>query len=343
MALQAGAAAPPPVPMAGIRADAFGELTAPYRGALLAHCYRMLGSIDDAEDAVQEALVRAWRSRATFTEVVSLRAWLYRIATNVCLDSIERSRRGWSAAGRPEVQPIPADLIDEPSAGPEARYDARESISLAFLTALQVLSPRQRGVLILRDVLGWRAAEAADLLGLTVPAANSALHRARRALQATYPSAERDHVAAADRDRRGSGRDIRGARAVRAPAPEPSRLRSLLDRYVRAWETADVAGLVSLLREDAVVSMPPGLTIVGTDAIGAFLASSVFAGRRIQLEPVEANGVAAFVIHSGATDAVALEPFAVLTLDIAARNGGEDLRVTRMGVFADPRLVARFR
>jgi len=326
MALHTGAA-PPPVPMADITADAFGELTAPYRGALLAHCYRMLGSIDDAEDAVQEALVRAWRSRATFTEVVSLRAWLYRIATNVSLDAIERARRGWGAAGRPEVQPVPADLIDEPSAGPEARYDARESISLAFLTALQVLSPRQRGALILRDVLGWRAAEAADLLGLSVPAANSALHRARRALEATYPPTDAG----------------RGARAVRVPGPEPSRLRSLLDRYVKAWETADVAGLVSLLREDAVVSMPPGLTIIGTDAIGAFLASSVFAGRRIRLEPVRANGIAAFVIHSGRTDAATLEPFAVLTLDLDATNGGEDLRVARMGVFADPRLVARFR
>src|SRR5947208_7369591 len=130
-------------------AEAFGDLTTPYRRALLAHCYRMLGSIDDAEDAVQEALVRAWRSRATFTETVSFRAWLYRIATNVCLDAIERRKRtvgsgASSGSGgstrRIEVQPVPEDLIDAPSAGPEARYDARESISLAFLTALQVLS-----------------------------------------------------------------------------------------------------------------------------------------------------------------------------------------------------------
>ncbi|MEA2674396.1 MAG: hypothetical protein QOI92_1588 [Chloroflexota bacterium] len=293
--------------------EAFGDLTAPYRSALLAHCYRMLGSIDDAEDAVQEALVRAWRSRATFTESVSFRAWLYRIATNVCLDAIERRKRTIGSTGRMEVQPVPEDLIDEPSAGPEARYDARESISLAFLTALQVLSPRQRGVLLLRDVLGWRANEVADLLGLSVPAANSALHRARQALAGSYapPSAAR--------------------------APEPGRLRSLLDRYVRAWEAADVAGLVSLLREDAVVSMPPGLTIAGAEAIARFLADAVFAGgRHIRLESVRANGAAAYLIRSGPSDA-ALEPFAILTLDVDA-----DSRVVRMGVFSDPRLVARF-
>jgi RNA polymerase sigma-70 factor (ECF subfamily) len=293
--------------------EAFGDLTAPFRGALLAHCYRMLGSIDDAEDAVQEALVRAWRSRATFTEAVSFRAWLYRIATNVCLDAIERRKRTIGSAGRIEVQPVPEDLIDEPSTGPEARYDARESISLAFLTALQVLSPRQRGVLLLRDVLGWRANEVADLLGLSVPAANSALHRARLALAGSYapPSAAR--------------------------APEPGRLRSLLDRYVRAWEAADIAGLVSLLREDAVVSMPPGLTIAGADAIVRFLADAVFAGgRRIRLQPVRTNASVAYLIRSGPSVA-ALEPFAILTVDIDA-----DPSVIRMGVFSDPRLVARF-
>jgi RNA polymerase sigma-70 factor (ECF subfamily) len=338
--------------------DAFGDLTAPYRGALLAHCYRMLGSLDDAEDAVQEALVRAWRSRATFTEAVSFRAWLYRIATNVCLDTIERRKRTVGSSGlggRIEVQPVPEDLIDEPSAGPEARYDARESISLAFLTALQVLSPRQRGVLLLRDVLGWRANEVADLLGLSVPAANSALHRARRALAVSYVP-----------------------QAV-ARVPEPGRLRSLLDRYVRAWEAADIAGLVSLLREDAVVSMPPGLVITGVDAIARFLAETVFVGgRHVELVPVRANGAATFLIRSGRNEAE-LQSFAVMALELAEDvptgadgevgggveagadgelgggveagadvEGGADvesdagLRVTRMGVFSDPRLVDRF-
>lgn len=293
--------------------DSFGDLTAPYRQALLVHGYRMLGSIDDAEDAVQEALVRAWRGRASFVEAVSLRAWLYRITTNVCLDAIERRKRTWGHAGRYEVQPVPEDLLDEPSAGPEARYAARESVSLAFLTALQVLSPRQRGVLILRDVLGWRATEVADLLGLSLPAANSALFRARRALEGSY------------------------VREGQVQPVEPGRLRALLDRYVRAWEAADVAGLVSLLRDDAVVAMPPGLTIVGSAAIAAFLASSVFVGeRRVRLVPVRANGVPAFVVRSGADEAT-LEPYAVLALTVDASG-----RVERMGVFAEPRLVARF-
>ena len=292
--------------------DDFDALAAPFRGALLVHCYRMLGSIDDAEDAVQEAFVRAWRGRATFTRDVSFRGWLYRIATNVCLDAIERRKRAWGSAGRAEVQPVPEDLLEEPSAGPESRYDTRESISFAFLTALQVLSPRQRAVLILRDVLGWRAAEVADLLGLSVPAANSALHRARVALASSYPAA-------------------RAARAI-----EPGRLRGLLDRYVRAWESADVAGLVRLLRDDAVVSMPPALTIVGAEAIGGFLAASVFAGRQVQLQTVQANGVPAFVIRSGA-DVETLEPYAVLALALDA-----DGRITRMSVHAEPRLVVRF-
>ena len=293
--------------------DEFDTLTSPFRGALLAHCYRMLGSIDDAEDAVQETLVRAWRSRATFTEAVSFHAWLYRIATNACLDAIERRKRTIGSTGRLEVQPIPADLIDEPAASPEARYDARESISLAFLTALQVLSPRQRGVLILRDVLGWRAQEVADLLGLSVAAANSTLHRARQALASTYPPS-------------------RSARAA-----EPGRLRTLLDRYVRAWESADIAGLVSLLREDALVSMPPALTVAGADAIARFLAEAVFVGgRQIRLDQIEANGVVAYRIRSGPS-ATALEPYAVLTLDVDDTG-----RVARMGVFADPGLLARF-
>jgi RNA polymerase sigma-70 factor (ECF subfamily) len=310
--------------------EAFGDRTTPYRGALLAHCYRMLGSIDDAEDAVQEALVRAWRSRATFTEAVSFRAWLYRIATNVCLDAIERRRRTpglGGSTGRAEVQPIPEDLIDEPSAGPEARYDARESTSLAFLTALQVLSPRQRGVLLLRDVLGWRANEVAALLGLSVPAANSALHRARRALADSYAPPS----------------------AALALAPEPGRLRSLLDRYVRAWEAADIAGLVSLLREDAVVSMPPDLTIAGAEAIGRFLANAVFAGgRQIRLEAVRTNGAVSYLIRSGPS-AAELEPFAILTVEVDLDAGDarpaeapDSPLVFRMGVFSDPRLVARF-
>jgi RNA polymerase sigma-70 factor (ECF subfamily) len=310
---------PAPASVGGASNGDFDALLAPYRPALLAHCYRMLGSIDDAEDAVQEALVRAWRSRATFTAAVSFRAWLYRIATNVCLDALQSRRRATGSTRLMEVEPVPEHLIDEPSAGPEARYDARESISLAFLTALQVLSPRQRGVLILRDVLGWRANEAADLLDVSVPAANSALHRARRALAAAYPP------------------------PATARPPDAGKLRSLLDRYVRAWEAADIAGLVRLLRDDAIVSMPPGLTISGAAAIADFLAGSVFVGGRlVRLSPVAANSGAAYLIRSGPNEA-GLEPFAILVLDVAdVDEPSAEPRVRRMGVFAEPKLVARF-
>src|SRR5450755_844234 len=175
-----------PAARIGDSAEAFGELTDPYRRALLVHCYRMLGSIDDAEDAVQETLIRAWNGRATFRLAISFRAWLYRIATNTCLDAIARRRRGGAGEERLGVGPFPDDLLGETAAGPETRYDSHESISLAFLTALQLLPPRQRAVLILRDVLSWRAAEVAELLELTVPAVNSALHRARTTVSQHY-------------------------------------------------------------------------------------------------------------------------------------------------------------
>jgi len=309
------------VSLAVAAADAFGDHTTPYRRELLVHCYRMLGSIDDAEDAVQEALVRAWNGRHTFTVALSFRAWLYRIATNVCLDAIDLRKRGSGAASL-EVQPVPADLLDETEPGPEARYDAHESISLAFLRALQLLSPRQRAVLILRDVLSWRATEVAELLELSVPAANSTLHRARQALAG------------------GS----RGGRATGAnagtPSPEePRSLRRLLERYVHAWETADIPGLVALLREDAIVSMPPGLTVAGSRAIGEFLEQSVFGHRlRIRLIPTRANAEDAYLIYSGAIEDRVVTPYAVLVVDVDRSASS----VERMAVFADRRLVDRF-
>jgi RNA polymerase sigma-70 factor (TIGR02960 family) len=297
--------------------DAFGELTSPYRRELLVHCYRMLGSIDDAEDALQDALARAWRGRNTFQRAISFRAWLYRIATNACLDAIERRKRSREAEESLEVGPIPDDLLDETTAGPEARYDSHESISLAFLTAIQLLPPRQRAVLILRDVLSLRAAEVAALLELSVPAVNSALHRARSTVAGRY--------------------EPPGAAVAHRAREEPGRLHSILDRYVRAWEAADVAGLVALLRDDAVVSMAPGLSFTGPADIGAFVARSVFSsGLRIRLRPVRANRRPAFVVYSGSpTDAV-LVAYAVVVLDIDGTHIG------RMDVFADRRLIARF-
>jgi RNA polymerase sigma-70 factor, ECF subfamily len=297
---------------------AFDELTNPFRRELLVHCYRMLGSIDDAEDAVQDALVRAWNGRDTFQRAISLRAWLYRIATNVCLDALQRRKRLNGTSESLDVGPIPDDLLDEPSAGPEARYDARVSISLAFLTALQLLPPRQRAVLILRDVLVWHATEVAELLDLTVPAVNSALHRARTTISSQYVSGSRG--------------------SATRPVIEATGLRSVLERYVRAWEAADVVGLVALLREDAIVSMPPDVFLTGRPMIGAFLTDSVLVdGRRIRMVPILANRTPAFAIYSGGQTDSTLHPYAVVLLDFDGQL------ITRMSVFPDRRLVDRFK
>jgi RNA polymerase sigma-70 factor (ECF subfamily) len=289
-------------------ADAFGDLISPYRRELIVHCYRMLGTIDEAEDAVQEAFTRAWAGRQTFRRSTSFRAWLYRIATNVSLSAIERRKRGQL---EPEftVGPCPDDLlIDMPSPeiGPEARYDSHESVSLAFLTVLQVLPPRQRAVLLLRDVLTLRAAEVAALLEMSVAAVNSALQRARATLRSSAATSER-------------------------PAP-----RMLLERYVRAWEAADVTGLVALLREDAVLTMPPKPTVVGASRIGGFLAESIFASGPMRLVETHANRSPAFAAY-------AREPagkrFLVFALLVIASDGH---RITQIAAFADPRVLARF-
>ena len=278
----------------------------------------MLGSVDDAEDAVQEALARAWNGRDTFQQAISFRAWLYRIATNACLDAVERRKRAGPGPVSLELGPSPVDLFEDTAPGPEARYDSHESVSLAFLTALQVLPPRQRAVLILRDVLSWHAAEVASLLDLSVPAVNSALHRARTTVASRYAPVS--------------------AVAERTAIAQAGKLRALLERYVRAWEAADVAGLVALLRDDAVVSMPPGLVIGGAAEIGRFLATSVFvAGTRIRLRSVRSNGGPTFVIYSG-TGTDLLRAYAVLLLD--ADPGAE--RIARMSVFVEPGLIARF-
>jgi len=290
---------------------AIDELVAAHRPALLAHGYCMLGSIDDAEDAVQEAFARAWRSRDTYREDTSARAWLYRIATNVCLDMLERRRRTPAGARVVSIEPVPASLFADVSTEPDARYDARESVSMAFLTALERLTPSQRAVLILRDVLGWRAAEVAELLDMSVPAANSALHRARGVM--------------AERERR--------------TPPAASGIRSLLERYVRAWETADIPGLVALLREDAIVSMPPGQTVVGADAIGRFFADVVFADeRQVRMRAVDATGGPAFLIESRSRRFPDFEPYAVVVLGLAK----DDRMIRSMEVFASPAVTARF-
>src|SRR5215213_2025546 len=236
-------------------ADQFGELTEPYRRELQVHCYRILGSLHEAEDIVQETMLRAWKRLDTYEGRASFRAWLYKIATNACLDALDqrRSRRllpnQCGPAADPQTQisppspelvwldPIPDEWLGDISAlNPEARYSESESISFAFLTALQALPPRQRAVLILRDVLDFSANETAEVLELTVSSVNSALHRARTALSQSYQ--EREHQ-------------------VPINSPSDERTKWLLDHFVKAWERADVDGLVALLKEDAAFAMPP--------------------------------------------------------------------------------------
>jgi len=278
--------------------DEFQYQTAPYQNELLVHCYRFFGSLDDAEDALQETLIRAWRHWDSLKSPGALRAWLYKIATNACLDMLDtrkaRSMPGLvSPSANPRdplpappfgrdpiwLNPLPEELLDRQTINPEARYEIRESVSLAFLAVLQKLPGRQRVVLILRDVLGWKTAEAAELLNLSVPAVNSALQRARATLKA-------------NRLERGF--------SARAQADNPQTA-ALLDRYVRAWEAADSAHLVSLLREDVVLSMPPlPAWYQGRTAVKQFLDIHLFGGQaqgRFRLVATRANGSPAFAAY----------------------------------------------
>jgi RNA polymerase sigma factor (sigma-70 family) len=279
-------------------AGAFGDQVASYRSELFAHCYRMLGAVDEAEDALQDALMRAWQGRHTYREDISLRAWLYRIATNTCLNAIEARKRD-----RTEPGPCPNDLLSgvaSAEAGPEARYDIYESVSLAFLTVLQVLPPRQRAALLLRDVLAFRGAEVARLLETSVQAVNSSLQRARATLRGSY------------------------VRPSLANAP------NLLERYVRAWEAADVAGLVALLREDAVLTMPPKPSIAGAGSIGDFLAQTIFPLGPMRLIGARANRSPAYAAY------IRERLFSLLVLDA----DGE--RIAHIHAYADPRALERF-
>jgi len=222
---------------------AFRELVGPYERALRLHCYRMLGSLHDAQDLTQETLLRAWRSLDRFERRSGVRTWLYRIATNACLDELERRPR----QPQPTVDPYPdAWLPDDGCAvDPAARYARREGIELAFLTAIQRLPGRQRAVLILRDVLGWTGAETAALLDTTVAGANSALQRARATIDGALPA--------------------------QRVAPGPRVQRELLARYVEAFERTDIDGLVAILREDAAMTMPPQPAILGARPVAEWV------------------------------------------------------------------------
>lgn len=299
-------------------------------------CYRFLGSIAEAEEAAQETALRAWRGRAAFRGEASVRTWLHRIATRVCLDLLRRKsgrrlppdvRPPTTDALRPPdppateiawLEPLPDRYIADAAADPAARYDLRESVSLAFIAALQVLPPRQRAVLLLRDVLGWSARETAAALDQSVAATNSALHRARTALRTTHHRTGRE--------------------AVRASAPFEPRTRRLLDAYVRAWAADDVDGLLETMREDVRLAMPPSTTwFIGRTAVAEALRQWIFGSLRppsgYATRPTTANGQPACVF--AAADAPG-RPLGVQVLD------GDDGRISGITVFVDPLLAARF-
>jgi RNA polymerase sigma-70 factor, ECF subfamily len=286
------------------------------RGPLVAYCYRMLGSPHEAEDAVQETMVRAWRGLDRLTDRSGLRPWAYKIATNVCIDALRDRRgrampmdlaegsdgRGGRGPALPEatwVQPIPNRLVD--SDDPLDRAVSRETIRLAFVAALQHLLPRQRAVLILRDVLCWRAAEVAELLDTSVDAVNSTVRRAR----AVLARARRDEV---------------------RPGGEPVDAR-LLERYIDAFQRFDVDRIVSLLHQDVIVSMPPyAFWLRGREAFRVWLESVAFGCEHTRLVLTEANGGPAVAIYGRGSR----EPAALHVLEW--RNG----KVTALHAFLDP-------
>jgi RNA polymerase sigma-70 factor (TIGR02960 family) len=273
---------------------AFRELVEPYQRELQVHCYRILGSAQDAEDAMQETLLTAWRSLGGFEQRSSLRTWLYRIATSRSLNVLRAASRrppmAWPNRDidPPEptrlgevvwLEPYPDLLLQElpdDSPGPQARYEAREAISLAFVTALQLLPPRQRAVLILRDVLGFHASEAADILQASEQSVASALKRARATLACHLPPPGEP-----------------------PPPPRSAAEQRLVARLTRAFEEADVDGIVALLTEDAWLAMPPvPLEYQGRELAARFFALVFRAGRRYRLVPTRANGQPAFGVYA---------------------------------------------
>jgi RNA polymerase sigma-70 factor (TIGR02960 family) len=307
--------------------EAFRELTEPYRRELQLHCYRILGSVQDAEDMLQETLLAAWRGLDRFEERASMRAWLYKIATNRCLNSLRASARRpapaippWPGAPPPEptrraeplwLQPYPDTLLDDlpdTAPGPEARYESREALALAFTAGLQRLPPRQRAVLVLRDVLGYPAAEAAGILDTTETSVNSALQRARATLGAQAATAGHDP----------------------APPPGSPRERAVIDRFVDAFEAADTARLVDLLTDDAWMSMPPEpLEYQGHAAIAEFYLSRTWWGAHpIRMVPTRANGQPAFGYYLQDPHAAVDRANGLIVLTLA---GDKICAITRFG------------
>jgi RNA polymerase sigma-70 factor (ECF subfamily) len=316
--------------------QAFEQIIDTHKRELLVHCYRILGSYEDAEDVLQETWLRAWRRLDTFEERAPLRAWLYKIATNAALDSRSSPRtRVLPTMAHPPVDPgAPPDspalesLWIEPfpsgssaalSSSPEAAVDAHENVTLAFLAVLQLLPPRQRAALLLRDGLGWGTGEVAETLQMSLAAVNSALQRARATMKTHGLARWNDHSAATV-DRRTT---------------------DLLDRYVLAWEQADISTLVALLSDDASFAMPPlPRWYLGRADIAAFLAREVFVGDapgRFRLAATRANDAPAFAVYQR-DDTGVFRPTSLQVLTIT----GDQIAAITSFLSLDPRLLARF-
>jgi RNA polymerase sigma-70 factor (ECF subfamily) len=313
---------------------AFRELTEPYRRELQFHAYRILGSMQDAEDALQETMLNAWRGLPRFEERASLRSWLYRIATNRCLDALrDTARRPRAAPDPPFAPPAPTRLAEptwlEPypdsllgelidvSPGPDACYETREAVELAFIAALQQLPPRQRSVLVLRDVLGFHAPEVADMLSTSEDSVKSALKRARATLA-----------------QRGASPG-----SARAPSPDSPQERELVRRFSEAWVADDIDGVVALLTDEATVSMPPSpLEYQGRAPIADFLGAIARwrAGRRYRLIPTRANTQPAFGCYRDDAHAPIAHATGLLVLNL------ERDQIAAITNFIDSSVLSRF-
>ena len=320
--------------LAGARAGdeaAFRELTDPYRRELQFHIYRIVGSAQDAEDLLQETLLAAWRGLEQFQERASVRAWLYRIATNRSLDVLRASRRRLGDLQRmtemPEptrrgepiwLQPYPDVLLEgipDQAPGPEARYEAKEAIALAFVVGLQHLPPQQRAVLVLRDVLGFRAAEVAETLDTTEASVNSLLRRARAAFESRLPA---------------SGRD-------RAPLPNSKLERDIVGRFAEAIETGDTDAVVALLTDDAWLTMPPEpYEYQGPTTIGGFLRDRTDRRGAPRLVPTRANGQPAFGCYFPSPQTEIARPASILVLTL------EGDRISAITWFGDSSVFPHF-